>query len=146
MWQNELLNKEKSNNIGPARWMQSSRWFLGCFQHSSKWSLRRITWECLAHTFSIIWESKVTILKKSGEQDIFFPHLFSSLNVFNFCYLEKPNFKINLNFYHNSIVTEKGMIFLPQRLRGLELEHCFSCDGGIFFWWVFVRAFLSDLC
>lgn len=62
-----------------------------------------------------------------------FPHLFSSSSVFHLYYLERTGLKINLDFYLNSTVTERGMMLSLQSLRGLELEHYFSCDGDIFF-------------
>lgn len=62
-----------------------------------------------------------------------FPHLFSSLDVLNLHYLERPGLIINLDFYLNSTLTERRLVFFPQRLTRLELEHCCSCGGDFFY-------------
>lgn len=112
----------------------------------------RFAWECLLHVFPSSWESKVMMLKKPKikkevRKRIFsFPHIFSSLNVFHFYYLERLDLKINLGFYLNSTVRERGMIYSLLKLKWLQLEGYISCNGDIFFIWVFLQTlFLSNL-
>lgn len=102
-------------------------------------------WECLLHTFPDSWESKVMMpktpqIKQEVRKRIFsFPHFFS-FKCFSSLLFRKAWLKNKSWFLPEQYCKRKRDDIFPQRLKWLGLECYVSCNGDIFFLWLFLQT------
>lgn len=97
---------------------------------------------------------KKTNIKQEVGKRVFFPYIFSSLNVLHLYYLERLDLKTNLDFCHNSSVRERGMIFSPTGLNDLswnvtsvvmETSFSYECFCRVCFYLICVKKYKAAM-